>query len=627
MEPKSRNPYENQSKRDDKRKFVEDKVRKIERYENEMKLDKIKNPQQPTVEFKVYPTTVQSKRNPNVNINKFSNPNTKFAGPAPMYHQFTNPHQDVNASLYGQMLPYPFPNHPAMKPVFVNNHTIKIDNPALNEYFGLNVVQDILTHHSMNSLSERNHIANEVKNNFSLKQSGEHTCLNRGKFRNLLSHIKYVDIGHYKLLSKKGYLVFRSCYPIRKNLDSKIECDRDSIGVFIRIKRLYQPISPSDVMDVNIYTKDDIEVNVYEQLSRKLLEPNICPHFGMLYYYSICTECVQDFEIVTDRVRGIKEKYARHTSLYNDPKIRRQVCRILFTEGFNHSLIEWMSNTFDNSFNNLKMMNKGNKDENEWYNFFFQLISALYANYKYKTGIIFDEKDFLRDNIYIKDLSVSAIDGYWLYYIDNIPYYLPHNNFLVLIDNFNNDKIKLNGDERQMKEFLHKMINNIKNFNATEQERNMSVKEVNPKVTAVISHLQNIDINDDDDRIKQIFTQIFGQVGARYRHNLLGKSIHQDDLDRYFMENAGIDYTYDEKEIVGIEDNSGGGIRNKIYGVIIKKHNHDTYDIFIDDTRPIREQVPANAIYKAKQSIRPSPMNDGRIDDSNRSKEIDMFNI
>lgn len=105
---------------------------------------------------------------------------------------------------------------------------------------------------------------------------------------------------------------------------------------------------------------------------------------------------------------------------------------VSLTEAPNTNFYGWASQIYEADGIRRIMVSTGFYADNIWMSVLFQLMVALYTMQIKK---IFIRNFSLEDNVYIKDLyTTGQMNGYWLYKIDNIEYYIPNYGYLVLID-------------------------------------------------------------------------------------------------------------------------------------------------------------------------------------------------
>lgn len=349
---------------------------------------------------------------------------------------------------------------------------------------------------TMSTLGERKELYQFVRSSIFNNQDGENISLSgKSSFGtlSLLSFIKFSEVNPFNTYKyspnpyrglPSGFLLYRSCYPIRYQENSGFtQCALDSAGVNVRIYKLLEGsylmnrINPSSFYEFDEWR----EIAFYEYFRENVIKKKICPHFITLYGYFIAKSCGIDFDkidlmidnkkqpsnepiykenpeetkiygnlqlnsatqIVSTTDLLIKLKDSNNTVVEINPKSYQGKALVMLTESPTYHLTGWASKTYQQKGRNInEMINRGTHSEKEWYNVLFQLMAGLYTMEIQKVFI----KNFnLEQNVFIKDLTTKgAITHHWKYKVDDIDYYLPNLGYLVLIDSNYKDVDQMN---------------------------------------------------------------------------------------------------------------------------------------------------------------------------------------
>lgn len=107
-----------------------------------------------------------------------------------------------------------------------------------------------------------------------------------------------------------GFLLFRSCYPIKKSEDlNMIKCSQDSTAINIRIYRMTEGSFYANKINKNTFFDFDEwrEVAFYEYIRENILKKKVCPHFANMYGYFISENSLIDYDSTYD-TNIVKEK-------------------------------------------------------------------------------------------------------------------------------------------------------------------------------------------------------------------------------------------------------------------------------------------------------------------------------
>jgi hypothetical protein len=254
--------------------------------------------------------------------------------PAPM-KKAVNPKNfiPINTSSYGVQVapnlqfPYvPMQNLPfsnVINPIpLIKNYNITIGG-ADGDHAQINAIyEDILPEKYLNNtfstILERKNILQYIRSIFIKQYDGEDVQLGAKGENSLLRYIKFLDLNPYNpnMLSANPYkglpdnmLLYRSCYPIRKNnISNTVQCAARSLGLNVRIYRLTnQEYLIKKQNDIDIVSFDVWrELAYYEYIREYIVKKGICPNFSIMYGYYISQNCDIDFNKVNMMKRNIK---------------------------------------------------------------------------------------------------------------------------------------------------------------------------------------------------------------------------------------------------------------------------------------------------------------------------------
>lgn len=279
---------------------------------------------------------------------------------------------------------------------------------------------------------------------------------------NLLSHIKLIEINpyNYNKISNNpykglpdGFLIYRSCYPIRYNKASvSTTCSKNSTGANIRIYKMLEGsyLSAKHKSGTNYNDYDELrEVAYYEYIREKILKQYRSPNFILMYGYYITDKTTIDFDVISRVKQGPKPyqqfpimqpQFAQYP--YKNPLITKPVeidinsytgkNIVMLTESPTYNIIRWASITYEDNGTIKKVISTGYHTDKVWYSIIFQIMVALYVLQKSKICI---NGMSLGRNIFIKELTLhSNVTNCWKYRIDGVEYYIPNYGYLVLVD-------------------------------------------------------------------------------------------------------------------------------------------------------------------------------------------------
>lgn len=449
--------------------------------------------------------------------------NENPARPPPVQHPMANSQQPVvNLQVYQQPKPPP-PPKPTIDPsLYVAHYMPNPFNPGqfasymqqtyqppmVKEYNvtinGLNgdhlragmIYEDILPNNvalgTAKTLGERVTIYEFMRSIMFSKGDGEDINVDADGHDSILAHLKFMDLNPYNTYKFSlnpykglpfGFLLYRSCYPIRQNVmtRSDVICARDSTGVNVRVYQVTEGAYAINKLsnDSKKYNEYDVwrEMIFYEYIREKIVKRKICPNFVIMYGYHMPTKSGINFNDI-ENVKDIKKEYSslppmpgdprnyNGMSIYNNLRMNFEMARqrpelpnklliingdkpmttvglsnpdaytgkaiVALTEAPNYSIFGWASKIYARAGNIQRMTNTGFHPKEVWFGVLFQLMAALYV--MQIEGIII--KDFSMDkNVFIKDLALSGnVTSYWKYIINGVEYYIPNNGYLVMVD-------------------------------------------------------------------------------------------------------------------------------------------------------------------------------------------------
>jgi hypothetical protein len=458
------------------------------------------NPMRTNEEKRIFATNMKDRpkkepfqQQPMVNLQVYQPPKPKPPPRQPqsyMPYYMPNPFNPAQFGAYMQ--------HAYQQPPIIKEYNINIDGMRGDHLRAGMIYEDVLPSNislgSANSLGERVTIFDFIRSIMFSKGDGEDINVDSDGHDSILSHLKFMDLNPYNSYKFSnnpykglpyGFLLYRSCYPIRHNTRSQSDviCASNSTGVNVRVYRVTEGAYMVNKLSQNqkTFTDFDIwrEMTFYEYVRERIIKKNICPNFSIMYGYHLPTKCGINFDDI-ENVKDIKREYssikAQDTNINSrnlplmsnlreldklkkhrgklpsnvllvetgdgvpksavpiavNPDSYSGKALVALTEAPNYTLFGWASVTYSREGNIKRMKNTGYHPKNVWFGVLFQLMVALYTMQIHGICI----KDFSLDkNVFIKDLSLSGnVTNYWKYIIDGVEYYIPNNGYLVLID-------------------------------------------------------------------------------------------------------------------------------------------------------------------------------------------------
>jgi len=224
-----------------------------------------------------------------------------------------------------------FPTMPIVK-----NYNISTSGPTSNHSLLNLIYEDVLPSKTVSTtsetLSDRLAQLNFIRTVMFSEGDGSDINIDGTQPNSLLSRIKFMELNPYnpnKLSDNpykglpNGYLIYRSCYPIRHNqTDSNVICARNSMGANVKIYKLtegaYLLSKQNKSIKIPFYEYDQWrEIAYYEYIREHIIKQKICPNFVNMYGYYISINSGIDFMKVAEIRNGEKQK------IY-DIKIREQ---------------------------------------------------------------------------------------------------------------------------------------------------------------------------------------------------------------------------------------------------------------------------------------------------------------
>ena len=254
---------------------------------------------QPIINFQYYqPPRPPKEKGPNM---------SQYAlGPMPMPMPY-NPYGG-----FGMMPGYP----QMLMPPIVKNIHITTDGPTADHQRLALIHEDVMPGKpfvpSSTTIGERLNIYQFVRSSIFSNADGNDISLDGtqqvGGANSLLSFIKFGDLNPYNTYKlspniyrgmPEGYLIYRTCYPIRES-NGSAQCAKDSTGVNVRIYKMLEGsflvnrINPKLFVDFDEWR----EVAFYEHIRENVIKKKVCPHFPTLYGYFISEKCGIDFDAI-----------------------------------------------------------------------------------------------------------------------------------------------------------------------------------------------------------------------------------------------------------------------------------------------------------------------------------------
>lgn len=144
---------------------------------------------------------------------------------------------------------------------------------------------------------------------------------------NILSHLKFMDMNPYNSsrFSRNpyrglpyGFLLFRSCYPIRHDERSASAiCARNSTGINVRIYRMTEGAYQVNRTTQKLEDYDQWrEMAFYDYIKDQIVKPKVSPNFVIMYGYNVTLDSKIDFETV----KSIDGKRSQNSNYLDNAK-------------------------------------------------------------------------------------------------------------------------------------------------------------------------------------------------------------------------------------------------------------------------------------------------------------------
>ena len=227
--------------------------------------------------------------------------------------------QTFNPTYYVPMMNPYMPNtgsnpllwHPAVPPI-VQKYNITFggaDVTRLGEvYEDMLPTRIAMAKNTFNSLSERLTVINYLRTVLIKQGDGEEIGFDsrkKAEINTLLSHLKIIGVNPYNFNKTNNpytglpdrLLVYKSCYPIKVDQNTNIQCSNDNIGINVRI---YQLLEGEAVMtnignEFKKYFEVWREIVYYEKIREEVVKNNISPNFVTLISYFMHPRTLLDF--------------------------------------------------------------------------------------------------------------------------------------------------------------------------------------------------------------------------------------------------------------------------------------------------------------------------------------------
>ena len=227
--------------------------------------------------------------------------------------------QTFNPTYYVPMMNPYMPNtgsnpllwHPAVPPI-VQKYNITFggaDVTRLGEiYEDMLPTRIAMAKNTFNSLSERLTVINYLRTVLIKQGDGEEIGFDsrkKAEINTLLSHLKIIGVNPYNFNKTNNpytglpdrLLVYKSCYPIKVDQNTNIQCSNDNIGINVRI---YQLLEGESVMtnlgnEYKKYFEVWREMVYYEKIREEVIKNNVSPNFVSLISYFMHPRTLLDF--------------------------------------------------------------------------------------------------------------------------------------------------------------------------------------------------------------------------------------------------------------------------------------------------------------------------------------------
>ena len=471
-----------------------------------------------------------------------------------------------------------------------------------------------------------------------------------------------LNLNPYKDLPN-DFMIYSSGFPVFKTKSNTIDVNRNNVGLNLRIYNINNTqIGPiisfkyANTKNSFLTNKVNNDIYFYNFVKNELILKNICSHFPIIHAYFISSGKNKNFKkyfktnydklislkrdkffqenkinnnSIFDQITKIStEKLIKDANQYfeliNEPTIeynfypiytkKSQVYyKLIIKENFdiknnllmalteapNLEFKDWYTNSYKNKdiLKKVKsMVNNGYHVNEVWESILFQLYYTIII--MIINGIKIN--DFNLDNIFIKNISDNQkINGYWIYEIFGVKFYVKNYGFLLLIDsNFkkniqfrdieftsDDDKVSFNKDNLEL---IKKTFDTL----CTENILNDNIKPFIKKIHDTIEYVINKkDFSIDKLKIYLINT-IFYLFGDKFLHNKIGCPIDTNVSSNFRKAKSG--------EIINYNGNYS----------IFYQFDTDNYIIEKDSLNQINIKKTLNTYYNV-YNIEQSLNNDG----------------
>jgi hypothetical protein len=492
---------------------------------------------------------------------------------------------------------YPYLFDPTQVPIIaMNKYDIKLPGFVGDHANLYKVFEDVLPgdefSNTYNTLEERRKILYNLRSNLVRHNDGELIGLTgkNKELRNLLSYIHMMELNPYHVEDDYGrnnpyrdlpsnMIMFRSCYPLQIDSSNKLMCNKNSIGMNVRIYEMrvadyFTSELGIDKLNLDLWR----EIFYYEYVREEILKKKINPNFVMMYSYYLSNAEGLNFNKLRDvrnlnkaptrlAITGFDEMKKEFETLVKtavaDPRsginITLPTDKVLvsLTEAPNMPIIKWAMKQYQSEGIVNKMIFTGFHSENEWMSVLFQLLAGMYTMDIHNISM---NNFSLRNNVFIKDLKTQGNNiGYWKYIIEDIPYYVPNYGHLLMIDSSYQDleymSYRTIDPINKSREVFYKIYSTnidpstydkkqtIKNFLDVINPSNWGIGFINSggvkppeKVMQKIEEIYNDalhDMNDPNFTIEKYIKDHF----RKYMHNRIGTLLRTNEISNLIKEN------------------------------------------------------------------------------------------
>ena len=499
---------------------------------------------------------------------------------------------------------------------------------------------------SYESISQRLRIFSYISSDLFPHGNGYDIPLDRTA-TNLLSHIKIMDLNPYisSMFSTNpyrmlpyGFLLYRSCYPIR--FDSKSTgtiCAMKSQGINMRIYKMTEGSYhiTKNKLKKKYHYDEWRDIEFYSYIKEYIIKKKVCPNFAMMYGYNITQNSGINFDNLKKMQQYLNKtlrydngnRQTPQTAVYVNNRLQYQIQTdirmrtnngfptsrpigmpprkiiqvvkqptlqeqmdemnkytgtviVCLTEAYNYSFLRWAKKTFEIKGNRKIMVNPAVYDDRIWYSVLFQIMAGLYVMQKH--NIVINNFNLDR-NIFIKDIQQQNKESktvkHWKYKIEGIDYYVPNYGYLVIFDsNFRDYDDQLEDElDEDMPRKIDGMFSNINDTLTKTQCMN--------KIFNIFKDIFNTNIFDkdfiNDDGVKPSSNVLQLLTDISDRSNTVGVS---NDISLYIERHMNIFFNNrvgDMLKVDEIKNKKVDGVRDFYPGQIIVKADRRGFDRFV----------------------------------------------